>query len=654
MAPETGTVAAVKAGPPGPRESTAPDFRVGAVLALVLLVVYGGVALTVDFPRAAIGIQSDEATYYMMGHSLAQDGDLTYRRDDLVRVWKEFSSGPSGLFLKRGTDILDWGFMLRPPFVWARTQPDPDTSRYFYGKSFIYPLVAAPFVKAFGTNGFLVLHALLLAGVAWCAYLFLHARSPAVPSAILAGAFVMATVVPVYFVWITPELFNFAVVLFAYFCWLYKQVASPAAMPRRLRWLASRRSDIVCAMLLGIATFSKPSNALLVLPVVVYLLWRRHIARAVATALVFTLVAGGLFAANTAISGEWNYQGGHRKTFVWEFPFQTPAATLDSIDTKAAARDEALTGIIFDWRVFWTNLANNLRWYFVGRYSGLVAYFAPAVFALLAFFAAPRRRPLWQWLVLGSAVAQILLFVISLPHTWFGGGGSVGNRYFMGVYGIFLFLMPPISSAALAFIPWIIGGLFVGKLVINPFATSIAPGTYADSGPLRILPVELTNVNDLPINTDSSRVRVWFGDDPRRQPGTKDPAFQIYFLDVNTFKEADKSFWVKGESRAEFLIKTDRPMRRLTLTISTGALPATVRTKVGDREPQELVIPAEDSRQITFALGSGFPYMGTPDRLPRFVWVASVSSSSGFVPLFNGGSSDARFLGVRVKPTLVE
>ncbi len=66
---------------------------------------------SVDFPRAALGIQSDEATYYMMGHSLAQDGDLTYRREDLTRVWREFPSGPSGVFLKRGRDIVDWGLM---------------------------------------------------------------------------------------------------------------------------------------------------------------------------------------------------------------------------------------------------------------------------------------------------------------------------------------------------------------------------------------------------------------------------------------------------------------------------------------------------------------------------------------------------------------
>ena len=37
-----------------------------------------------------------------------------------------------------------------------------------------------------------------------------------------------------------------------------------------------------------------------------------------------------------------------------------------------------------------------------------------------------------------------------------------------------------------------------------------------------------------------------------------------------------------------------------------------------------------------------------------YVWVVSVSSSTGFVPIFNGADHDTRFLGVRVKPMLVE
>jgi hypothetical protein len=637
--------------PPAAASAAVRDVRPGALLALVLLCVYGGLAVSVDFPRAAIGIQSDEATYYMMGHSLAEDGDLTYRRADLVRVWEEFPSGPAGLFLKKGRDVQRAGLMLRPPFVWFETAPDPDGSRFYFGKAFIYPLVAAPLVKVFGTNGFLLLHALLLAVVAWCAFLFLHARAPAVPSALLAGAFIIVTVVPVYYVWITPELFNFAIVFLAYFLWLYKEVAPREAMPRGMRWTSGPVSDVAAAVLLGLATFSKVSNVLLFAPIALWLLWRRRPVSLITASLAFVVVAGGLFLVNTAITGDWNYQGGERRTYAWEFPFQTDASAFE-VGTFMG-RDEAQADVIFQESVFWTNFWNNLKWYFVGRYSGLVAYFFPAVFALGLFLAGARRRPLWQWLVLGSAVAQILLFVITLPYTWFGGGGSVGNRYFMGFYGVFLFLLPPVASTLAAAVPWIVGGLFMAKLVLNPFTTSFYPGTYAEAGPLRMFPVELSNTNDLPINTDrSTRIR-WFGDDPDRQEGTKDPGFQIYFLDRNGFVEGDKTFWVKGESRAEFLVKTDRPMKQYTLTLTAGAVPTTVRAIFDGRE-QEVEVPAGGSRQFVFSMGQGFPYMKTDDGLPRFVWTASISSSNGFVPLFTEGSDDTRFLGVRVRPRLVE
>ena len=623
--------------------ATAPAFAPGVWIAAVVLCIYGGLALTVDFPRTALGIQSDEATYYMLGHSIAEDGDVTYRREDLVRVWREFPSGPTGLFLKRGTDILEFGLMRRFPFVWARTQPDPDQSRLFYGKSFIYPLAAAPFVRVFGTNGFLVFHAILLALVVWCAYCFLHATMRPAVAATLAAGFVFATVVPVYAVWIAPELFNFSLGVFAYFCWLYKEVAPPIHLGRRSRWLATAASDAAAAALLGLATYSKISNALLFPPIVIWQLWRRQWRRAMTSALVFTVVAGGLFAINIASSGEWNYQGGERRTFYWEFPYQTPTSGFEVGTEKA--RDEALTDIIFDRTVFWSNLRHNLVWYFFGRYSGLIAYFFPAVFALGGLALAWRRTPGWQLLVLGAGIAQLFLFIIMTPYTWMGGGGSVGNRYFLGAYGVYLFLLPQIRSSLVAAVPWMVGGLFMGKLILNPFATSFYPGRYADSGPLRLLPVELSNVNDLPINTDSSRVRVWFGDNE----GQKDPGFQIYFLDDKAYgREADKSFWVKGSARAQFMIKTDRPMKQLLLTLTAGPVPTHVVASLSGRT-QEVSLEPGASQQILFAMSPGFRYQG---HWP--VWVASVSSSNGFVPIFEGDTRDTRYLGVRVKPTLVE
>jgi hypothetical protein len=639
------TVASLAPAPTAALPVPALDYRPGAVLALLLLCLYGGLALSVDFPRAAIGIQSDEATYYMMGYSLAFDGDLTYRREDLVRVWREFPSGPSGVFLKKGRDITTWGFMRRPPFVWTTSVPDPDPSRYYYGKSFIYSAFAAPFVRGFGTNGFLVFHALLLALVSWCSYVFLHARMSAPVAVTLTAAFLMVSVVPVYFVWITPELFIFSVGLLAYFCWLYKQVASRQQAPRGMGWLFGGASDVVASVLLGIVTFSKVTNALLFPPLVAWQLWRRDWRRAILSTIAFAVVSIGLFAINTAISGEWNYQGGaDRSAFINEYPLQSPGSSFAVGVTKE--RNEALTEIIFDRRVFATNLAHNVWYFFVGRYTGVLAYFFPALFALLTFLGGIRRRPAWQYFVVAAAIAQMLTFAIGTPYTWNGGGGSVGNRYFMSAYGLFLFLMPVLPRLWLALVPWLVGGLFTAPLVLNPFFASFYPGSYAKYGPLRWLPVELTLVYDWPINTDASRVRAWFGD----HPDGNDPGFQIYFFDDNAYRpEGDKTFWVKGESRAEFLIKTDKRMSRAALTLTAGPVPTDVVVTVG-RRTQQVSLKAGERLRVFFSLDPGFLYQGTWP-----VWTASVSSSRGFVPIFHeASSSDTRYLGVQVDPMLIQ
>lgn len=609
------------------------SLRPGLIAASVLLCVYGALALTVDFPRAASGFKSDEATYYMMAYSLTQDGDLTYTKEDLARVWREFPGGPAGVFLKKGRTITG--------------APDPDPNRLYYGKSFIYPLSAAPFVKVFGTNGFLVLHALLLALVVLCGYLFLHARSGPLVSAVLASGFVMASVVPVYFVWLMPEVFNFSLVFLAYFCWLYKEVAQPERTPRGTAWLFSGRSDVVASVLLGIATFSKVSNALLFAPILLWQLWgvfRRQSAsgrRIIASTFVFVLLAGGLFGINKAISGEWNYQGGDRDTYYFEFPFQNQVPKHELGQSKS--REGVLSHIIFNPRTFTSNLAHNLEYFFIGRHTGLVGYFFPAVFAMGAFFLAPRRRPVWQWLVLASGLLQGLIFLVATPYTWSGGG--VGNRYFFGGYGVMLFALPPVQSLGVAFAPWAIGSLFVAPMVLNPFVASSHPADNAKSGPLRLFPVELTLVNDLPVNNEPEHARLWFGD-----TGKGDPGFLVYFLDGNAYdREADKSFWTRGRARAEFIIKTDRPIRRATFSVTAGPVATDVRLTIGRRR-QDVHLEPGDTRDVVFAMPPGLPY---EKEVQALAWTASVSSSSGFTPIFfDPNSSDSRYLGVRVRPVL--
>ena len=623
-------------------------LRPGLILAAAFLCVYGALALSVDFPKARVGLQSDEATYYMMGLSLVHDGDLTYRREDLVRVWKEFPAGPAGVFLKKGRKIGG--------------APDPGQRRYFYGKSFIYPVFAAPFILLFGTNGFLVLNAVLLALVLLCGYLFLHARSGSWPSAILASAFVMASVVPVYFAQIMPEVFNLSMACLAYFCWLYKEVAVPARSPRGTRWLFTWRGDVAAAVLLGIATFSKVTNApLFAAPVLwgMFRLWSMFRVKAEATELMpvaatfrrnillpvlaFVLVAGGLFAINLAISGEWNYQGGgDRKSYVFEFPFQNEVTRPEVGAPKE--RNTVMWDVIFNPRDFTSNLRHNLAYFFAGRYAGMVGYFFPGFFAMLALLAAPKRRPGWQWLVLGAALAQGLIFLILTPYTWSGGG--VGNRYFFSGYGVMLFLLPPIESIGLAFVPWVFGALLVAPMAMNPFVTAFKPSSTAGGGLLKLFPVELTLLNDLPVFTDADRSRVGFG-----ELGEGDPGFLLSFLDDNIFaREADKSFWVRGESRADIVIKTNRPIRKAIFTVAAGPVPVDVTIAISGHG-QSIHLDAGQSEQITMEMPPGLPY--EKEIQGGLLWTASISSSSGFTPLFyDPNTNDVRFLGVRVKPML--
>ena len=69
-----------------------------------------------------------------------------------------------------------------------------------------------------------------------------------------------------------------------------------------------------------------------------------------------------------------------------------------------------------------------------------------------------------------------------------GGGGPVGNRYFLGTYGVFLFLVPPLQTAIAGLLTMAISGLFVMPIVTNPFYASRHPSEHSKSGLFTWLP----------------------------------------------------------------------------------------------------------------------------------------------------------------------
>jgi hypothetical protein len=620
-----------------------PGIFISTALALVLL----SFAVSVNVPKAeGGGFKGDEATYYGLAHSLADDFDFQFTHEDLARVWQEFP-GPEGIFLKHGKQV-DIQPSSRFPFVrWVKLEDPEREHRLYFSKSFIYPLVAAPFVFLFGTNGFLVLHALLLSADFLVVYLFLLARTRSNWSALpLAAVFLAASVVPVYFVWLIPELFNFSLALYGLFLWSYKEVGGPG----------TERSDYLAAAVLGLLTFSKPPHAILMLPIVALALARGQWMRATKTGVVWALVTAALFAANAGITGEFNYQDGDRKTFYHTtgFPFANAWETFDN-SGPVRGRGDLMVGDVLVNSHSSTVFVYNLGYFIAGRYAGFAPYFFPGVLAV-ALFAWSREKRAWQWLVAGTIVVAVAMHLVIYPFTYNGGGGPIGNRYFIAFYPLFLLLVPASAGLGAALTGLVVGALFTSSVVLNPFFSSVNPGEHANSGPLRMLPIDLTLINDLPVAQHPERTK---------QPLGGSPPVLAYFPDDNAYNTEGEWFWVKGRSRADVVLRAavadtgngrfvSKQISRLMIEVRNAGVPNRIKVSAGGHTQTAEMNPGE-LRQFSFSLGGGVPYHRDPGAT-SYLYVMSVSTSTGYVPFLDvpcekpGAcpSTDSRYLGAMI------
>jgi hypothetical protein len=610
--------------------AAAPARAGAASLGVVLLILGLAAALSIDVVKTGQGIKSDEATYVAMALSAAYDGDLAYEKRDLERFFGLYRWGPDGIFLKRGRQLrvrVD----ASPPFVHLRQLPDPRGDRFYFGKSFIYPVVAAPFVRIFGLNGMLVLNVLLMAVACTCAYTFLAARSRPGPALAFALGFVFAACVPIHLVFLAPEIFNFTLVVVAYFLWLYKEVAGDDA-PRGLR---SRWTDIAAALLLGVATYSKPSHALLVAPIVLWAWWRRRLGAGVLAGASAIAAAALLFSVNALVTGEFNYQGGDRKTFYSRFPLDGTAVDLWAATAEHSTNDSDSDSVLRD---FSNRFSHNVEYFLVGRHFGFVPYFFPGVIALGAWLASRERFEPWRVFIAVAVVASVVALLVFAPYSWSGGGGPPGNRYFVSLYPALLFLMPPIGMAP-ALVAWAGGALFTAKILANPFVIAKSPVQLTERGFARRLPVEVTMANDLPIMLEVTRAHIWFSD------------VLLYLLDEHAYRpekidvEGHEGLWIAGDGRADILVRSDWPIDRLRVTASSP-IRTTVLMSMGSSEARAVLEPAKPA---TFDV----PAEGVRDE-HSYAYLLSARSTEGFVPhLRDPSSTDARNLGALLRFTAV-
>jgi len=609
----------------------------GVARSLLAAVVVGlvGAALAADLPKLSGGeFWGDGATYYSMAWSLAEDGDLRYEAADLARVRREFAAGPQGLFLKRASGGWVWG----GGFPWLHRVPR-DRPLLYFAKPFAYSLAAAPFVRLFGTRGLLLTNALALGVTLLAAYIELRRRANPLAALAAGVILVLATAAPVYLLWPTPELFNMGLVAAGLLAW-------------------RRQRPLCAAVLLGIAVYSKPYNLWLALPLGLepfLSIERPVLARLLESArrgVVLATATASLFALNAAITGELNYQGGaERKTFYGKFP-----GDVETVDGQAREVTFGNAGI---WMTTTTlgprvvgeedapppsqgaeparsqedlrdSYRRNLAYFWIGRFGGALPYFFPAVLAALLFLLAGPREAA-GWLALGALLVSYVFYLYMIPDNWYGGSGTVGNRYFLNLLPLAPLLVPRGREHILAVAGAVVSGAFLSPVWLAPMYHSLHPGAHATRAVFRALPAELSMLNDLAIFSETWRkkqpVGNTEGDAWRHWPA--DPrAYYLYFPDDGTYGREQgpggMGFWLRGDAPAEVILRALEPVTRMNVRVTAGAGGGDISVSLGGASERVRLGPGE-GREMHLTPGVAFQYKDT------FVYVLEWRARGGSV-----------------------
>jgi len=571
-----------------------------ACLALFLVVF----TLVVGKPGLPMTFKADEPAYYLMAQSLAHDQDLRCDLEDLGRLFDEYPY------------LATFNLILMTDDGWQTT---------YFGKPYIYSLLAAPLVLLFGANGMVALNMLLLMAMIWMGTAYLG-RFNSVPLAALfsAGFFLVSTAFA-YVFWLHPELFNMAGVMGCLYFGLHR-VDPPEFVRGRFaglrRWLARPGARAaLAATSLALATYNKPVLAAVALgPVVSWAVsrqWRNILIFAATGLVVLALVCG----VSVALTGHPSAYLGVERMGVPVFdPSQMP---VQPVHRPATAENQTTNSWSWIARIPDINASElrlNLGYFLWGRHTGLLPYLPFSVLSLLLFFL-HRGKTVVRWSILASLVVVAAFFLIWIPFNWHGGGGFVGNRYFVNVYPAFLFLVTAIKPAWLTGVTYAAGGLLLGPIFFTPFGAPVVEPTlqaHVRNAPLRWFPLELTFRRKLPGYSGTVVSGLWI-------QGRKD-----------VFKAKEDGLWIHGATPVELWVYSSEKLE--------GGFTLWVKSLAPDNEvsvcfagtTQELVFsvdpPTESNQRVRFEPRR--PDVVLHDSLEGTIYAYRllVETRTGFVP----------------------
>jgi hypothetical protein len=433
---------------------------------LALLAVTAAIAI----PAAVHDFRSDrpygdQTAHVQLALSIAYDSHtLNFDRFDAQR-WRELGWAqapvPMALFFQRYKD------------GWAASKP--------YG----FPLAMAPFVAALGPRGIDVGNAALLVLLVVISFLLVLRRFDVGTSALLVGAFYFASLIYMYAYPAMTELFEALLALLAF---------GGAYMFHRsgkVPWVFAT----FAVMAFGVV--EKAAFLVLCAPLAALMLWElRERRKVLVAALVFGVVAVGVSVAPylkysdansfTPYAGE-RYQLRTVPTAREPWIGGKPGTDYYPVAvTEGNVLDNLVSGKVSD-------RFQSAATYFVGRYTGVLITVPLALLLLVALLVTLPKANRWGVAALLGVLFYIAFYVLVFPKNYYGGGQSLGDRYFIQ-------MAPAILVAAL-FSP--LGARAARRLAVAAIGLSLLftlphhldpAGAYGkitrSSAPQRLLPLE--------------------------------------------------------------------------------------------------------------------------------------------------------------------
>ena len=545
--------------------------------------------LTLGKPGLPSHLKADEAAYYLAAQSLAHDRDLRVEPKDVDRAFQEFPFSPVNNLI---------------------VMTDDGWRTVYFGKPYLYSLAGAPFARLFGADGMLFFNMLLTMAMVWMGYLYLRRYNPPGLAALFSASFFLLSVGFSYVFWIQPEVFNMFSVAACLFFGL--PLLDEAGLP-------DRRRELLCAALSGavlmLAVYDKPMfGAVGLAPLFAYARDRRWKTIAVwGLAAVVTL--GAIAGLAVRLTGHPSaYLGVHRQGVtlcepgkVPIGPAPAPAAAVvapptgggtQAVGGKVAAVPNSTTGNTWTWLfrpldVTLYEEAESIVYFLVGRHTGMLVYTPFAALAVV-FFLLRGTRGRWRrqgerWVLLAALSAVALYFLTFIAWNWQGGGGFVGNRYFVTGIPAFLFLVTEIRPRWLVLAGHVVAGLFLAPLLFTPFGTVVPEPTlqaHVRNAPFRFLPLELS-LRNVP-----GYERIQLGD--VRILGRKD-----------VFVPQGEQMWVGGGTRVELYFIGSQPIRRAVFQVTDFAPGNHVEIRMG-RAREAMDFAGEETRRVRLEPGEPF------------------------------------------------